>query len=249
MAFDPYHGTRRLVGAAIALVALAAAMPAAAAESGDCAGLDFDAKRPVALARISSAAAQAHFVRGGLDDASCPADTAACRSRAYLVPGDLVLAGRTAGAYSCVTSQSLRTYGQVPISGWIASAALVPVAAAPALAPADWIGTWSVAGGRITIRPAKSGNPGGKPSGTLAIAAEHAYPVAGGVRSTEISAEAAPAGGVLAFADDGATPFDKAPDGSCLFRMQRLDALLVVEDNGQCGDGMVSFTGLYQRKP
>jgi hypothetical protein len=30
--------------------------------------------------------------------------------------------------------------------------------------------------------------------------------------------------------------------------MQRIDALLVVEDNGGCGGELVTFTGFYRRK-
>jgi hypothetical protein len=31
--------------------------------------------------------------------------------------------------------------------------------------------------------------------------------------------------------------------------MQRVDALLIVEDNGSCGGAAVTFTGVYRRKP
>jgi hypothetical protein len=30
--------------------------------------------------------------------------------------------------------------------------------------------------------------------------------------------------------------------------MQRVEALLVVEDNGGCGGALVTFTGFYRRK-
>jgi hypothetical protein len=30
--------------------------------------------------------------------------------------------------------------------------------------------------------------------------------------------------------------------------MQRVDALLIVEDNGSCGGAAVTFTGFYRRK-
>jgi len=70
--------------------------------------------------------------------------------------------------------------------------------------------------------------------------------------------------GILAFAEDAAG-FDRAEEGSCRGRMQRVDllfehdpfrkpvptfrdhALLLVEDNGHCGGSMVTFTGLYRR--
>ena len=238
MACDPSACARRLIGSVVALVGLMVVLPASAQEAGaDCARFTFDAREPTALARIATTAPKAYFVRGRSDDASCPADTAACRTKSYLVSGDLVLTGATRGAFTCVTYQNVRS-GFIT-SGWIASASLAVAASAPAAQPADWAGTWRQPGGRIVIKPA--------PNGALAITGEHSYPVAGGVRSTEIAARAVPANGILAFADDGATPFDQAAEGACLMRMRRLDALLIVEDNGQCGDGMVSFTGLYQR--
>jgi hypothetical protein len=62
-----------------------------------------------------------------------------------------------------------------------------------------------------------------------------------------IDATATPARGLLEFADDGTAAFD-SNDAECLVRMQRIDALLVVEDNGGCGGVMVTFTGFYRRK-
>jgi hypothetical protein len=43
-------------------------------------------------------------------------------------------------------------------------------------------------------------------------------------------------------------PFGKDED-DCQVRMQRVDALLIVEDNGSCGGAAVTFTGFYRRKP
>jgi hypothetical protein len=230
---------RRCIACAIVLVTRVT-LPAAAQDAdGDCARFAFDARTPAAIARIATGAPRAYFVHGRSDDSSCPADTAACRSRAYLVPGDLVLAGATRGAFTCATYLNSRT--GAAMSGWIAATSLVAVAGGPAPQPSDWAGTWRQTGGKITIRPAKDGR--------LAIAGEHSYPVAGGVRSTDFAARAGPADGIVAFADDGTTPFDKAAQGVCLMRLRRIAALLVVEDNGQCGDGMVSFTGAYQRRP
>jgi hypothetical protein len=240
MTCDRIDRMRRLIAGAIALVAIAAAIPAAAQDAdGDCTRFAFAAKTPAAIARIATDAPRAYFVHGRSDDPSCPNDTAACRSRAYLVAGDLVLAGATRGAFMCATYLNPRT--GAAMSGWIAAADLAAVAGGPAPQPSDWTGTWRHPGGKIAIKPAKDGR--------LAIAGEHSYPVAGGVRSTDFAAGAAPADGMLAFADDGTTPFDKAAEGACLMRLRRIAALLVVEDNGQCGDGMVSFTGAYQRKP
>jgi hypothetical protein len=240
MSLDPVHA-RRLAAVAIALATLAAAAPAFAEEAAaDCMGFDFDAKKPVMISRIEATAPKAFFMRGASDNASCPADTAACRGHAYLVPGDIVLTGKTHGAYTCVAFQSLRDKAQIWANGWVASASLAPVAPAAAPQVADWTGTWSHTGGEIKIKPAKNGK--------LSIVGEHTYPVAGGVRTGDIAADVKPEGGVVAFVDGDDKPFDKAEEGDCQVRMQRVGTVLVVEDNGACGGNMVTFTGFYQRK-
>jgi hypothetical protein len=62
-----------------------------------------------------------------------------------------------------------------------------------------------------------------------------------------LGANVVPAQGMIAFAEDGSVPFEQAEEGQCLVRMQRVGALLLVEDNMQCGGSMVTFTGLYRR--
>jgi hypothetical protein len=44
---------------------------------------------------------QVHFIKNASDNAACPADADDCQDTAYLVPGDLMLVGKTRGAYSC----------------------------------------------------------------------------------------------------------------------------------------------------
>ena len=88
------------------------ALPALA-DSGPnaCRGVDFDMKRPLAASRIS-VRVHVNFVKGSDDDAACPADKDACRKKAYLVPGDIVLTGRAQGAFTCASYQSLHTRKQ-----------------------------------------------------------------------------------------------------------------------------------------
>ena len=81
----------------------------------------------------------------------------------------------------------------------------------------------------------------------MSIEGEQIYPAAGGAHSGVLVAAAVPAQNMIAFADDGSTPFEKAEEGQCLVRIQRVGAWLLVEDNMQCGGSMVTFTGLYRR--
>src|SRR5262245_52879254 len=135
----------RLLG----VVAALAAIPPALAQSppGDCTGVDFDVRNPLVVSRIVADAPRVHFVKSAWEDAACPSEQAACRAKAYLVPGDRVLTGRPSGPFTCVAYQSPRDRKQVWTSGWISSAQLAAVAPARAPRLSDWIGTWTHPGG------------------------------------------------------------------------------------------------------
>jgi hypothetical protein len=234
---------RRMISFRFSLAAVLAVCcvsgAAAQQQPNNCTGVDFDAKRPLVVSTVT-ARPRSYFVKSAWEDASCPADKESCQRKAYLVPGDLVLTGVTLGSYTCVAYQSPRDRKQDWTNGWMPSAALAPVAAMASPQLSDWIGTWTHAGGEIAIERGKNGK--------LTIEGEQTYPAAQNVHTGVISAAAKPSDTMLAFADDGSLPFGKAGEGSCQVRMQRIGALLLVEDNGGCGGSMVTFTGLYRRK-
>jgi hypothetical protein len=243
MPFDGMWRMDRLSAVTVGLsAALLATLVAAEQNSGDCLGVGFEVQHPVTIAKIIADRPQVHFVKSASDDAACPAEREGCVQPIYLVPGDLLLVGKTRGAYSCVSYQSAADRTQSWSVGWLPSASLTPVQPARALATRDWIGRWTHAGGAITISKGKRG--------ALRIRGEHVYPAAQNVHSGVIRAEAKPAQGLLQFADDGSAAFNaaSAEAGNCLVRMQRVAELLVVEDNGHCGGAMVTFTGFYRRK-
>jgi hypothetical protein len=228
---------------AAAFLVLSVSCRVAAEESpGDCLGIGFEAAHPITIAKVIADRRQVNFIKSVADDPACPADREACLASHYLIPGDLVLVGKTHGAYSCVSYQSAADRTQRWTVGWLQSATMTPIMPAPASALADWIGRWVHAGGEITISKGRRGN--------LRIRGEAVYPAAQNVHSGVIRAEAKPEHGVLRFAEDGSVPFDRAhaEAGNCLVRMQRIAALLVVEDNSHCGGVLVTFTGFYRRK-
>src|SRR5471030_366431 len=94
------------------LNALLLAGPASAYDPNDpanCNGVEWDDKRALVVSRVS-AKPRVNFVKSPYDDdfkaEGCPAATEACRKKSYLVTGDLVLTGKTLGAFTCVDYQS-----------------------------------------------------------------------------------------------------------------------------------------------
>ncbi len=225
------------IALSVALLSLSGLAQAMADEGpGDCLGVNFDKQKPVTIEKMSAANPRIYFVKSAWENAACPSDAPACQAKAYLVPGDLALACKTKGALTCISYQAMATREQKWTVGWIPTASFAPLPPDPASARSDWTGTWSHAGGHITISNGKG------------CASRATYAAAQNVHTGDISATATPAQGLLVLADDGSTPFDKADDSSCLVRMQRLGNFLIVEDNSQCGGVMVTFTGFHQRQ-
>src|SRR5215469_3274100 len=147
----------RTLTSIILLMPLIASLAAAEENAGDCLGIGFDVTHPVTIAKIIADRPQVHFVKNASDDGACPAERESCAQPSYLVPGDLLLVGKTRGAYSCVSYQSAADRTQRWIVGWLPSASLTPVQPAHAAQPGDWIGRWIHAGGTITISKGRRG--------------------------------------------------------------------------------------------
>jgi hypothetical protein len=222
--------------------------PAAAYDPNDpanCNGVEWDDRDALVVAKVT-ANPHVNFVKSPYDDDfkadGCPAATEACRKKSYLVTGDLVLAGRTRGNFTCVSYQSPEPKRR-PIwtTAWLPSAALKLVAPMAAPARSDWLGTWEQPHATIEIKPGGIG-------GRLKIDGIAVYPTAHDFHNGAIDAEVMPAGDAIAFLDDGWFPFETKCDSGCRVRMRRVGRWLVVEDNGDCGGAGVTFTGLYHRK-
>jgi hypothetical protein len=226
-----------IIGLLFGALCLAGAAPASGSEDAkNCTGVGWDDTRPLTVAKVT-AASRVNFLKSPYDDrstaASCPAAAKACRKKAYLVPGDLVLVGKAQGDFTCVTYQSPRAKRQTWIGGWLPSAALTPVAPTPSPA-SDWIGRWRQPGGFVEI---KNGD-GGK----LRVEGSMTLPTpSGDYQNGDFHAQVAPSA-LIAFSDEGVYG-----DG-CRLRMQRIGASLLVEDNGGCGGAGVTFTGLFRRQ-
>jgi hypothetical protein len=239
----------RAIAVILVLATMIFADPASAYDANDpanCIRPDWDDAKPLTVAKVI-ARPRVNFVKSPYDDDfkadTCPAATAACRSNAYLVTGDLVLVGQTRGAFTCVSYQTRSRSKKLPgwTRGWLPSATLTPVAPAAAPAPSDWLGNWDQRYAGIEIKPGGLG-------GRLRIEGIAAYPTARDYHTGAIDAEVRPGTDSIAFLNDGWMPFETQCDSGCRVRMHRIGDLLLVEDNGDCGGAGVTFTGLYHRK-
>ncbi|MBP0494261.1 hypothetical protein [Roseomonas indoligenes] len=227
----------------IAAAALPLLLPAAA--RAGCVWSDLVTEEARAAA-VRPGAPRVNFVQDDVLARGCPNESAACRARAYLTPGDVVLTGPTQGAYTCAGFVGAR--GATTI-GWMPSAALLPLPEAEQV-PADWNGQWTAPEQDIAI------TPGGK--GALRVKGEATWGMGdpervrrGGIHTGEVAGEARPVNGVLAFSmgdDDTTKPYEAGDEYTCRIRLWRRGPYLLARDNNGCGGLNVSFSGFYRRK-
>ncbi len=239
---------RRLaqIGPALPLLAVLTAGPASAYDPNDprnCVGIDWNDKRALVVQKVA-ATPRVHFIKSPYDDdlkaETCPADTKACRKTSTLAAGELVLTGRTLGAFTCISYQ---VKDNIWITDWLASAALTPVAPMASPKISDWLGIWRHPGGSVEIT---RGDGGG--GGKIHIEGVMLIPAGKETRNGVIDAQTTPQGDTVAFVNDGSVPFENMDEQGCRVRMQRIGPWLVVEDNSGCGGYGVTFNGLYRRK-
>ncbi|WP_458094544.1 hypothetical protein [Roseomonas sp. WA12] len=232
-------GRLRTIGAVIAVLA---GMPASAHAGCVWSDLVRDEAR---AASVLPGAPRTHFIQDEVFVRGCPNDSAACRARAFLVPGDVVLTGPTQGAFVCAGFAGAKGAATI---GWLPAAALAPLPEAEQ-SPADWAGHWAAPEQDITIRPARDGRLTVKGDATWGMGNPERLR-RGGVHIGEMAGEARPEGGVLAFTmgPDGATlPYATGDEFDCRIRMLRRGPYLVVRDNNGCGGMNVTFSGFYRR--
>lgn len=198
------------------------------------------------VAEIKRSAGRTHFY-----DAACDAGAKgleACRRKAYVQPGDVVLLGEVYDTTACATY--VDKTGRAT-SGIIKGNTVGPVRGADDKSSRALLGRWvreeaeiriSAKGNAIAVKgdatygakdPQRVAR-GAVNSGTLDFTIESA--------SNRISAGVTGADGAPAVAKDKAAATD------CQVDMVALGPYLVVKDNMQCGGLNVSFTGVYRRK-
>jgi len=186
----------------------------------------------------------------------CPAATAKCRRKGFVVPGDIAVAAYAIGAFTVVdfvgpTGSS---------SDGAIETRLLERLPPPTPAPADWLGHWSDgAEQEITMRAGKS-------AGSVAVKGDATWGAGdpervkrGGVNIGEIGGAMHPRGQWGGLIDDAKTPepdwsrgFPYQKDGGydCQVRFRLLGPYLLAQDDGNnCGGMNVTFSGVYRRVP
>jgi hypothetical protein len=158
----------------------------------------------------------------------CPRDAAACQSKSFLLPGDLVVAGKTVDGNRCVFYRD-----QKNVSG---SAGYVPQGRLEALPPAsvtqkDWLGEWRI--GDIFMKLRAKG-------AALSAKGEAVWGTAANAHVGEMSGVATPKGNEVTFVDD---------EDECHVSLTLLPPFVLARDNNRCGGLNVTFTGVYLRAP
>lgn len=178
------------------------------------------------------------------------AKAGACQSKAFVIPGDVVLISQVFDASACavfVNAKGQTTTGLLPNDRLEAPTPRTRTDAAVL------VGTWKRTEATISVKRQGS-------DGTLTFSGDATYGAfdkgrvaRGAVNSGEFSFSLKPASNrldvSLTSAADGVVPVprDKGDPTDCAIAMIGLGPYLVVEDNLNCGGANVSFTGIYRR--
>jgi hypothetical protein len=203
-----------------------------------------------ALYRVRPGRSRLHFIKGANEEAGCPQANAACTARAYLLPGDAVIAAMAEGDFVCAAFASAKGANS-ETGGWLPRAALDRTdAAAPAAR--DWLGQWR-AGPWKQIKITAAPGGGIELEGSALYGADDpARRERGAVNTGNLSATVKPEGGKASFSVDTDSEVkdhdaDVGDATLCRVRLWRLGPYLAVTDNVQCGGFNVTFTGIYRR--
>jgi hypothetical protein len=222
---------KRAIAAGWAFVFVACGGAFASEHSDDCATLLADTPiRDFTLLRVSGKD-RVHF-------ADCFAAT--CRTRSYVVPGDMLVTAPEPGDLVCAVFPNKRggTKGWIP-SGFLSPA---PVEANPPLAA--WAGKWQLhEDAEIEIRV----------EGDALAVKGQAFWMSGApgvIHDGELTGRNKPQGDSLSLPNPA--DYDKLesaanPEYVCAATLRLVGPYLVVRDNLRCGGLNVSFAGVYRR--
>jgi hypothetical protein len=188
----------------------------------------FPSQQAFHLATVAGTAPRLWFFN---DWDGCPQKGASCQTKAYVVPGDRLLLGKTHGEWTCAWYQGKSR----ETVGWVRNGDLA-VQPDTAVQTGDWLGKWKEVykgPGRIGISRVgdvlqvkgdtrwigQNTQNFGDIAGKLTVSGRHGHVGTAGGKETD----------------------------ACSADMVRIGDFLIVHDNGQCGGLNVRFDGLYVR--
>jgi hypothetical protein len=171
--------------------------------------------------------ARIYFYSDQGDD--CPAGPS-CATKAYVVPGDNLVVGRSLGKFRCAWYTPKKGYATV---GWIEAGMLKPVVVNPTPKKSAWLGEWKYADNQITFTENKL-------PGFLNVIGDALWKSHGdNVHVGELDGRFEPIKGTLRYSA-GEGLYD------CKASMELLGNFLIVADNMHCGPANVTFSGVYR---
>ena len=185
--------------------------------------------------------ARSYFHAGTEKHPDCPGPSPVCRGKAYVMRGDKIFVA-PAHAPGFVCAAFVSTKGSYT-TGWLAADTVEAPPASPPRRFAAWLGKWRYLNSNITIKR-------GKTAGSLSVDGDSWSKRYMAVNTGGFSAEMAPKGNTLAFADNAGetVPIEQADKASCALTFALIHDVLVVNDLGYCGGAGVYFTGFYRRR-
>ena len=178
------------------------------------------------LARVTGAKNERAYFYS--DEEGCPSMSERCRKKAYVIPGDELIAVHSFGDWACVWYQPAKGAETV---GWMPEHRLSfsePDKSPPA---ARWLGDWEFYKNSLEVRR-------GSRAGGLSVKGTAIWlGLNDNVHTGVLDSQVKPEGNVI-----------RIDDGICQARLTLVGAYLVVDDNNDCGGANVTFDGVYRRK-
>jgi hypothetical protein len=237
------------IGAAILALLLASSADHVAAESGD----DDGGLAHARLVRVKPGGKR-YFYRTE-EVAGCPALTARCRRKGYVLPGDVLVAGASIGAFTTVEfakPKGMHSYGAIESAG----IEPIPPQAAPPLSA--WTGEWvRDIDAHISIKAVGASAELQVEGFALWGTHDPERVRRGGINTGELGGSFVPKGAWGGVLEEEAEqvdwqngfPFNSRDTYRCQVQFRLIGPYLLVNDDGDnCGGLNVTFTGVYRKQ-